>query len=71
MQIQEIQIEKDQKLSDVYPQIEPNIILNKTLSGIGATYSEIMAARNSIIVVPNLPIIAKKFNLPKLYHPIE
>ena len=77
MQIQEIQIEKDQKLSDVYPQIEPNIILNKTLSGIGATYSEIMAARNSIIVVPNLPIIDnkvtqhKKVNLYGVHHKVS
>lgn len=77
MEIREIPIGKAQKLSDVYPQIEPNIILNKTLSGIGATYSEIMAVRDSILVVPNLPVIAnkvlqhKKENLFGVHHKVS
>ena len=68
MEIKEIKIKKGQKLSDIYPQIETNIILNKTLSGIGATYTEIMAPRDSIIIVPNLPVIYCKVNKHKKEH---
>lgn len=60
MDITEISISKDQHLADVYPLIESNIILNKKLSGVGATHCEIIAPRNSIIVVPNVPIITCK-----------
>ncbi|MCM1138209.1 MAG: hypothetical protein NC453_06510 [Muribaculum sp.] len=60
MDIVEISIRQNQKMSDIYPIIESNVILNKTLSGIGATFSEIKAKRDSIIVVPNLPVIANK-----------
>ncbi len=60
MDIKEITIEKGQHLADVYPLIESNIILNKKLSGVGATHCEIIAPRNSIIVVPNVPIITCK-----------
>mgnify|MGYP002604350662 CR=1 FL=1 len=55
-----IKISKDQKLSQVYPLIDTNIILNKKLSGVGATHCEIIAPRHSIIVVPNIPIITCK-----------
>lgn len=47
-------------MADVYPLIESNIILNKKLSGVGATHCEIIAPRHSIIVVPNVPIITCK-----------
>ena len=40
--------------------IPPNTILNKTLTGLGATYSEIYSKRNSIIIEPNLPVILGK-----------
>lgn len=56
----EITISKGQHLSDVYPLIESNTILNKKLSGVGATHCEIIAPRDSIIVVPNVPIITCK-----------
>ena len=52
--------EKIQYLSDVYPQIETNTILNKTITGIGATYSEIKAPRHSIIIEPTKPVIYGK-----------
>lgn len=55
-----ITISKGQHLSNVYPTIESNTILCKTLTGLGATYSEITAKRHSIIVVPNLPAITGK-----------
>lgn len=60
-----IPISKGQYLRDVYPQIETNTILCKTLTGLGATYSEIKADRDSIIVVPNLPVIKGKCSAHK------
>ena len=53
---------KVQHLSDIYPIIETNTILNKTITGIGATYSEIKAPRNSIIIEPSKPVICGKPN---------
>lgn len=49
-----------QYLSDIYPMIETNTILNKTITGIGATYSEIKAPRHSIIIEPTKPVIYGK-----------
>lgn len=51
---------KVQHLSDIYPVIETNTILNKTITGIGATYSEIKAPRHSIIIEPTKPVIFGK-----------
>lgn len=51
---------KVQHLSDILPMIESNTILNKTITGIGATYSELKAPRNSIIIEPNKPVISGK-----------
>ena len=49
-----------QHLNEVLPVIPSNVILNKTITGIGATYTEIKAKRNSIIVEPNRPVIKGK-----------
>ena len=49
-----------QRLNQVLPEIPTNVILNKTITGIGATYTEIKAQRNSIIVEPNRPVIYGK-----------
>lgn len=58
---EDIDLLKGQRLSDIMPEILSNKIINKVLTGIGATYSEIMNRfRNSIIVVPNLPVIDGK-----------
>ena len=51
---------KIQHLSDIYPVIETNTILNKTITGIGATFSEIKAPRHSIIIEPTKPVIYGK-----------
>ena len=51
-----------QHLSDILPMIGSNTILNKTITGIGATYLEIKAPRNSIIIEPNKPVIFGKSN---------
>jgi len=40
--------------------IPSNVILDKTLTGIGATFTEIHTKRNSIIVEPNVPVIVGK-----------
>ena len=59
MKIKSITISRGQHLSDVYS-IESNTILCKTLTGLGATYSEIKADRDSIIIEPNQPAIIGK-----------
>lgn len=59
MNIKCIRINKGQHISDVYS-IESNTILCKTLTGLGATYSEIKAKRDSIIIEPNQPAIIGK-----------
>jgi len=60
-------INKDEHLSDAFARenypcnsIPTNCILDKTLPGLGATYSEIIAKRNSIIIEPNIPVITGK-----------
>lgn len=62
-----IEINEDEHLTDVFKNngyslnaIPSNCILDKTLPGLGATYSEIKAQRNSIIIEPNVPVIIGK-----------
>lgn len=55
MRTQTIQIGKNesgkiQYLTEVLPMIPANTILYKTLTGLGATYGELKADRNSIII---------------------
>ena len=45
--------------------IGTNTILCKTLTGLGATYSEIKAPRHSIIIEPNRPVITGKCKDPE------
>ena len=56
---------KVQYLTEVLPEIPTNTILYKKLTGLGATYGEITAKRNSIIIEPNVPVIIGKCNDPK------
>ena len=70
MTTQIIQINKNengkiQYLTEVLPMIPTNTILYKTLTGLGATYGELKANRNSIIIEPNVPVIVGKCNDPK------
>ena len=60
-----IYIKNGQRLSDVYSIIEPNTILCKFLTGIGATHLEITAPRHSILIEPNIPPIKGKCTDPK------
>lgn len=68
-------IAKGQYLTDILPEIPSNIILSKTITGIGATTAEIKAKRNSIIIVPNKPVIegkcSKHHNLIGVYESIS
>ena len=70
MNTQIIQINKNengkiQYLTEGLPMIPANTILYKTLTGLGATYGELKANRNSIIIEPNVPVIVGKCNDPK------
>ena len=56
---------KTQYLTEVLPTIPTNTILYKKLTGLGATYGEIKAKRNSVIIEPNKPVIIGKCNDPK------
>lgn len=60
-----IYIKNGQRLSDVYSIIEPNTILCKFLTGIGATHLEITAPRHSILIEPNIPPIKGKCANPQ------
>ena len=56
---------KTQYLTEVLPIIPTNTILYKKLTGLGATYGEIKANRNSVIIEPNKPVIIGKCKDPK------
>ena len=55
-----ITLHKGQYLSDVMSEIPSNCILSKRIPGCGATTLELETQRNSIIVVPNVPVIKSK-----------
>lgn len=65
MNVKNIYIKNGQRLSDVYSIIEPNTILCKFLTGIGATHLEITAPRHSILIEPNIPPIKGKCANPQ------
>lgn len=57
-----ITIHKGQYLSDVMNEIPSDCILSKKIPGCGATTLELDTQRNSIIIVPNVPVIKSKCN---------
>lgn len=57
-----ITIHKGQYLSDVMNEIPSDCILSKKIPGCGATTLELDTQRNSIIIVPNIPVIKSKCN---------
>lgn len=65
-----IKIAKGQHLADVMDAIPSNVILNKVITGCGATTLEINAARNSIIIEPNVPVIVGKAAKHKNVFPV-
>ena len=56
----QIQLAQDAYLSTVLSEIPTHTILNKTITGCGATTLEIQSSRNSIIIEPNVPVIVGK-----------
>lgn len=56
---------KTQYLTEVLPEIPTNTILYKKLTGLGATYGELKADRDSIILEPSVPVIKGKCKDPK------
>ena len=65
MQTEIIKIHKGEWLTDAlkrqgYENIPSNVILDKTLTGLGATHTELHSNRNSIIIEPNVPVIIEK-----------
>lgn len=70
-----VTLRKGQYLSDVMPMVPSNCILSKRIPGCGATTLEIMTDRNSIIIVPNVPVInskEKKFpNMKGVYEDVK
>lgn len=56
-----------QYLTEILPNkvIPSNTILYKKLTGLGATYGELKANRNSVIIEPNKPVIIGKCKDPK------
>ena len=63
--INNYRIMADQYLTDVLPVIPSNVILDKTITGCGATTAEIKTDRHSVIVIPYLPGIHSKVNAPE------
>lgn len=57
-----LEINKNQYLSDIMDQLPSNTIIFKTLTGIGATHLELNSPRHSIIIEPNVPVIKGKRN---------
>lgn len=70
-----IKLAKGQHLADVMDMIPSNVILNKVITGCGATTLEINSARNSIIIEPNVPVIegkaAKHKNVFSVYEKVS
>lgn len=60
MEEKSINIDKGQRLCDVMDMVPSNIILHKTVCGIGATTLELETERDSIIIEPNVPVIKGK-----------
>ena len=65
MQTEEIKIHNGEWLTDAlkrqgYENIPSNVILDKTLTGLGATHTELHSNRNSIIIEPMFPLSLKK-----------
>ena len=55
-----ITLKEGQYLSDVLNEIPTDCILSKRIPGCGATTLELKTNRNSIIIVPNVPVIQSK-----------
>lgn len=60
MKKKNIYINKGQYMAGIFGKIPANTVIKKNITGIGATTLEILAERNSIVILPNLPVIYLK-----------
>lgn len=65
MNVEQLNINKGEWLSSAlkrqgYPLIPSNVIIDKTVTGLGITHMEVHSRRNSIIIEPNVPVIIGK-----------
>lgn len=60
-----VSIRDEQRFVDVISEIPTNTIIHKAIPGLGATYAEIKANRNSILIEPNVPVIISKCSQDK------
>lgn len=65
MNVEQLDINKGEWLSNAlkrqgYPMIPSNVVIDKTVPGLGITHMEVHAKRNSIIIEPNVPVIIGK-----------
>ena len=69
----EINLQLDGKFEDAFPDklIPSNCYLDKSKTGLGMTYSEFLANRNSIIVIPYTSIIELKIKSHKEQKPFK
>ncbi|MGJ1194021.1 hypothetical protein [Sphingobacterium siyangense] len=62
MKIEKHYINKNEYFSKIFPLIPSDTLINKNITGIGATTAEIEAMRHSIIIEPYKPVIDGKTN---------
>lgn len=62
MKIEKHYINKNEYFSKIFPLIPSDTLINKNITGIGATTAEIEAMRHSIILEPYKPVIDGKTN---------
>lgn len=55
-----IDLGPNQRFKDVLPSIPNKTIIHKAITGVGATYTELVDIRDSIIVLPNIAAIRSK-----------
>ncbi len=65
MNIEQLDINKGEWLSDAlkrqgYKMIPSNVVIDKTVPGLGITHMEIYSKRESVIIEPNVPVIIGK-----------
>lgn len=65
MNVEQLNINKGEWLSAAlkrqgYPLIPNNVIIDKTVTGLGITHMEVHSKRNSIIIEPHVPVIIGK-----------
>lgn len=71
MKTRTIYLGKGQFISDLCAFLPANAFINKKIPGCGGTTAELLCDRNSIIIVPNVPVIIGKVKKMKKGHNID